>query len=146
MSEHIILSERPEDIKKAAKWAKEQKEKQRRNNEVGERLWKKMFPIISLLGSALTMVPVEIISPSFVSRSKTIRAPTSCFESSVTPSTIFAMQFFIRVSSSTFSVVKLRKVRLEILVFPILSRAWRSSGWKTTTIAIIPKLKTCSRR
>ena len=30
--------------------------------------------------------------------------------------------------------------------FPILSRAWRSSGWKTTTIAIIPKLKTCSRR
>ena len=28
MSEHIILSERPEDIKKAAKWAKEQKEKQ----------------------------------------------------------------------------------------------------------------------
>ncbi len=47
MSEHIILSERPEDIKKAAKWAKEQKEKQRRNNEVGERLWKKMFPIIT---------------------------------------------------------------------------------------------------
>ena len=47
MSEHIILSEKPEDIKKAAKWAKEQKEKQRRNNEVGERLWKKMFPIIT---------------------------------------------------------------------------------------------------
>ena len=47
MSEHIILSEKPEDIKKAAKWAKEQKEKQRRNNEVGESLWKKMFPIIT---------------------------------------------------------------------------------------------------
>ena len=40
------MSEKPEDLKKAADWGKEQKKKQKRNDEVGERLWKKIFPIL----------------------------------------------------------------------------------------------------
>ena len=44
MSDHIILSEKPEDLKNAAKWGKEQKNMRKRNNEVGERLWKRIFP------------------------------------------------------------------------------------------------------
>ena len=47
MNEHIILSEKPEDLKKAANWGKEQKEKQKRNDEVGEKLWKRIFPVLT---------------------------------------------------------------------------------------------------
>ena len=46
MNEHIILSEKPEDLRKTANWGKEQKEKQKRNEEVGERLWKRILPIL----------------------------------------------------------------------------------------------------
>ena len=47
MNDHIILSEKPEDLKKAANWGKEQKEKQKRNDEVGEKLWKRIFPVLT---------------------------------------------------------------------------------------------------
>ena len=32
--------------KKAADWGKEQKEKQKRNDEIGKRLWKKIFSML----------------------------------------------------------------------------------------------------
>lgn len=47
MNEHIILSEKPEDLKKASDWVKQQKEKQKRNDEVGEKLWKRLFPMLT---------------------------------------------------------------------------------------------------
>lgn len=47
MKDHIILSEKPEDLRRAADWGKEQKEKQKRNNAIGEKMWKRIFPIIT---------------------------------------------------------------------------------------------------
>ena len=47
MGEHITLSEKLEDLKNAADWGKEQKEKQRKNDEIGEKLWKKIFPVLT---------------------------------------------------------------------------------------------------
>jgi hypothetical protein len=46
MEEHIILSERPEDIKKSGDWIQKQMERQERNRQIGDESWKRILPVI----------------------------------------------------------------------------------------------------
>jgi hypothetical protein len=46
--EHIILSERPEDIKKSGDWIQKQMERQERNRQIGDKSWKRILPVIRL--------------------------------------------------------------------------------------------------
>lgn len=52
MTDHPILSEKPEDMQKAVQWAKEQAEKRKINDEVGKELWKRIFPVIKRAAEA----------------------------------------------------------------------------------------------
>jgi hypothetical protein len=46
MEERIILSERPEDIKKSGDWIQKQMERQERNRQIGDKSWKRILPVI----------------------------------------------------------------------------------------------------
>ena len=46
ISNHAILSEKPEDQVRAGRWAQEQIEKMERNRQVGEEVWKELLPMI----------------------------------------------------------------------------------------------------
>lgn len=46
MKNHPILSEKPEDQMKSAKWAEEQVEKMERNRQIGDEVWLRIQPVI----------------------------------------------------------------------------------------------------
>jgi hypothetical protein len=46
LEERIILSERPEDIKKSGMWIQKREEKVERNRRIGDESWKRVFPVI----------------------------------------------------------------------------------------------------
>jgi hypothetical protein len=46
MEERVILSERPEDIKKSGEWIQKQMERQERNRQIGDKSWQRVFPVI----------------------------------------------------------------------------------------------------
>jgi hypothetical protein len=46
LEERIILSERPEDIKKSGMWIQKREEKAERNRRIGDESWKRVFPVI----------------------------------------------------------------------------------------------------
>lgn len=46
MKDHPILSEKPEDQIKSAKWAEEQVRKMERNRQIGDEVWLRILPVI----------------------------------------------------------------------------------------------------
>lgn len=46
VKEHPVLSEKPEDQIKSARWGELQMEKMERNKQIGDEVWERIFPVI----------------------------------------------------------------------------------------------------
>lgn len=49
--EHPVLSEKPEDQIKSAKWAELQIQKMERNKQIGDEVWERILPMIQKVRS-----------------------------------------------------------------------------------------------
>lgn len=46
VKEHPVLSEKPEDQIKSARWGELQMEKMERNKQIGDEVWERILPVI----------------------------------------------------------------------------------------------------
>ena len=92
-------------------------------------LTKNRLPISSTLGVASTTVPVLMISPSLVCRSKTISAPVLVRESSAQALAMVAIDWsHTPISSLSFSCADWKMLSLLNRVWATCSSIRRSSG------------------
>ena len=100
---------------------------------------KNTFLIRSALGWESMTVPVEIMSPIFVSRSITIRAPILSLERIAQLSQMALMVLIICLRSYSLVLILVPKTeRLEMEVRPTCSSTLRSSGWNSTSSTRAP--------